>query len=343
MSASIHLARTSGALKHLNTLDLRLEVRDVYYAQGIERNNSAEHPDLNMPGVLINPSQGYGRMQTKKPLEIVEHSDRHFEYANYEQGVLYNVHRLVERDKFVEALQTDGAHVLYTGHARFGRGPCFGADSSPGEDWEDGHSPATGLFRMGYPYLAVPLPSILAHGYTANLVPSSVSLQESDCDPDLKPHLGRLKPMTAEQMGMPLDRVKVKDPEQTWWAYMGYFAQQRVPYAVLHAGWDETTTSPWDLGATEMKARVFIHFGCSTYKHNHKVVREFKGWKKEGDSGHCYFTSDLSYGHVAVFYLHHLLSYDQPSRGRAWEDSLKYAVSKTNQDLASSGWGFRLK
>lgn len=34
MSASIHhFARTSGAQKHLNTLDLRLEVRDAYYAQ----------------------------------------------------------------------------------------------------------------------------------------------------------------------------------------------------------------------------------------------------------------------------------------------------------------------
>lgn len=149
--------------------------------------------------------------------------------------------------------------------------------------------------------------------------------------------------MTAEQLGVPLQQMKVKDPAQTWWGYSAFYDQKRTTFVVLHGGWTDTTTSPFDLGGNEMKARAFHHFGCSTVKHNEQVIRNFRNFKLENDRGHCCLTTDLSNAFVTVPYFYHLFAYDKPARGRAWEDGLKYALQKTNQDLASNGFRYRLK
>ena len=51
--------------------------------------------------------------------------------------------------------------VVYSGHARYGRGPCFGPTSSyrHGNHWGTSTNPSMeGIFRMGYPYLMCWLP-----------------------------------------------------------------------------------------------------------------------------------------------------------------------------------------
>lgn len=343
MSQPLHLARTTATRDHRNTLDLRLEVRDVYYAQGIQAHDDPVWPELVVVDVLRNPSQGWGTMRSKAPLPLVEHSPQYFEYASYQQGVLYRVHRIYTRTEFSQALATEEAFVIYSGHARYGRGPCFGESDAPSEDWEDGNSAGSGLFRMGYPFLAVPVHEVIEHGYTAHAVPSSVTIAAPDCDPDFRPHVARIRPMTAEELGVPLQQMKVKDPSQTWWGYSAFYDQKRTNFVVLHAGWKNTTTSPLDLAGNEMKARVFHHFGCSTYKHHNEVIRTFRDWKLANDRRHCCLTTDLSNGFVTVFYFYNLFAYDKPARGRAWEDSLNYALQKTNQDLASNGFRYRLR
>src|SRR5262249_26872778 len=66
------------------------------------------------------------------------------EYLNHKQGVRYTIEETISKQKFMEWLKTPELHVIYMGHARYGRGPCFGAHGlnpkdpkflQAGEDW----------------------------------------------------------------------------------------------------------------------------------------------------------------------------------------------------------------
>jgi hypothetical protein len=259
--------------------------------------------------------------------------------------VRYVVRRITTRTAFKAALEEANTHVVYAGHARYGRGPCFGRGTAAdkGDHWEDGTAPDNGIFRMAYPFLAVPISEVIDHGYTANLVSSSIALSPLDADPDLRVRLGIVRPRTAEQIhpGLPA-LAKDPDPTKTWWAYRDFYDQVLQEHVVLHAGWQETTTDPLDLGATEIGARVFCHFGCTTMRHNQPIVRERKLWRREGDNRFAFFTTDLSNGTETMFYFYHLLSYPKYNQRQAWKPSLDYAVQKTNADLAANAMRHRL-
>ena len=96
---------------------------------------------------------------------------------NYMQGVKYILYFVNSKDKFIEALKTPAIMVIYAGHARYGRGPCFSdpnlhVDASkiprenpyggplcprPCENWADGTDKAKwGLFRWGIPLYSSP-------------------------------------------------------------------------------------------------------------------------------------------------------------------------------------------
>ncbi len=340
------VARTSEGFSHVNTLNTKLEQRQIVYAQGLEFHNDQLPEVLRLPEALIDPSSSFGTMTSKAPLDITRISHDEFEYKNHEQGVRYSVRRVTTRDAFKAALADPNLHVIYAGHARYGRGPCFGrgTHTDRGNQWEDGTGPDNGIYRMGYPFIAVPVSEVLDHGYQANLVSSQVPVSASQSDPDLRAHIGRLRPLPAEQIhpGLPA-LAKDPNPTQTWWAFRAFYEQVVQEHVVLHAGWEQTSTAPFDLGATEVKARVFCHFGCSTMRHNQPVLRVLKGWQKQGDNRFAFFTTDLSNGTETVFYFYHLLSYPQYSRGKAWKPSLDYAVRKTNADLAASGFRHRLR
>lgn len=341
-----YFSRTSPGQSHVNTLDLTLEDRHVFLAQGLQFHNDQMPLEWRVPESLIDPKSSFPVMQKRKALQVLVKDENNFEYKNYEQGVNYIVKRLVSRSEFQTALTTEGAHVVYAGHARYGRGPCFGRGGAhdPGEQWEDGSGPDNGLFRMGFPFLSVPREEIEHHGYTANPVESSISLSSADCEPDLRKQLSKLKRRTAGEIGAAVTgRFKDPDPQKTWWTHDGYENGKKTIFVVLHADWESTTTEPFDLGATDIRAKVFNHFGCSTLQHNEEVVRKLKGWKQEGDNRHGYFTTGLSFGLEVVFYFYHLFSYTNQGRGREWKPSIEYAVSKSNQDLAASGADYRLK
>ena len=76
--------------------------------------------------------------------------------------------------------------VIYAGHARYGRGPCFSDPAlhrydscpEPCENWGEGTDKARwGLFRWGYPYIAIPASELISYGYTARPALSTVELR----------------------------------------------------------------------------------------------------------------------------------------------------------------------
>ncbi len=162
---TLHVARTSDGLDHVNTLDLRLEDRHVFLLEGLQFHNNQLPASLQVPETLVNPKTSFGTVKSKKALAVQITDANNWEYESLEQGVRYRVQRLFTRDEFKKALETPDAHVLYSGHARFGRGPCFGFGDgkSTGEKWEDGDDDATGILRMGKPFLAIPVSDLLHH------------------------------------------------------------------------------------------------------------------------------------------------------------------------------------
>src|SRR5262245_38577355 len=116
---------------------------------------------MNKATSLIVPDAVQERLKKRK-LELLVTSGTTFSYYSQDQGVLYNVQLIYDKTEFKDALETPDLHVIYSGHSRIGRGPCFGPDifHQPSEDWEDGTEEATGLFRMGYPYVPVPVSDI---------------------------------------------------------------------------------------------------------------------------------------------------------------------------------------
>jgi len=334
---AVLVARTSEGLDHVNALvPYRIEDRLIIIAQGIEGH---EHQLDHQQWTFVN----YLR---RKNLDI-EFTNGEAVYLSHVQGVRFTV-RIVERkDEFKRYLQTENAHVIYDGHARYGRGPCFGDDPAPGEDWEDGaDSAAGGLHRMGFPFITVSVKEILKHGYTANLVRETEPLEPRD---DCHPHVRRVswRGYTLDQLdstGRLHSQVRQPVAEgERFWGYRGWLDGEGGYHVVLHAGWENTTTHPMDLGATSMQCRVFCHFGCSTLKHNQPIVRERKGWQQTGDQYYAYFTSAPSDERVGRFWLHRILSYPVFNAYEPWSGSLDYAQGKTNQDLNRAYSGYQVR
>lgn len=329
-----------------------LEIRRITLAQGIEFNNSdlRDWPYLMLPYGLLAPVSVRDKrwpksMRARGPLTIVS-SGNTFSYTSLAQGVKYIVTIVTSKKDFRNALLTKDMHVVYGGHARYGRGPCFGTSDAPGEDWENGTNPSTtGLFRMGYPFIGVPVDEILHHGYTADLVPAGVKVTADQAEPDLKPFVSNLKKLKISEIDPRLQRwAKDKSSEKRWLSYKSFEGGKIAPFVVLNAGWTRTVSAPADLGATTPQCRVFCHFGCDTKKHNQKILRDsaFKGWKKNGDDRFAFFTTAIAGIITPVYWLYHLFTYSVYSASGPWEPSLNYALSKVNVDLRLDGEGFQI-
>jgi hypothetical protein len=265
-------------------------------------------------------------------------------------------------------------HVIYDGHSRYGRGACFGTDESPGEDWENSSDPAAGpagLYRMAYPFVGVPVLDILHHEYSTDVVSVKVNPAPADreykgklhertlkqlkqgtesyirdlirkkifkdyTETELNEYLARLGSLDSwlRIVGDRVPMVSLGDalrPDDKFWAYHS----GEGPAVLLQAGWKETVTKPMDLGATDLKCRIFCHFGCSAYQHYRSILRDRKNWKKSGNTDwFAYFTHGLSVSITGPFWLYYLLTYDQFSAGKPWEPSLEYARIKTNARIA---------
>ena len=129
------------------------------------------------------------------------------EYISHVQGVRFTIEESTSKQQFITWLKTPEIHLIYMGHARYGRGPCFGAQGiSNGalvqtEDWEEGSDAVSGIFRMGYPYIGIEASEVIEHGYTCNPVKESEGRPaRADCDPDMRGYVGSLRARTPEQI-----------------------------------------------------------------------------------------------------------------------------------------------
>jgi len=108
---------------------------------------------------------------------------------------------------------------------------------------------------------------------------------------------------------------------------------------VLQAGWKDTTCSPWELDKVDLKCKVFCHFGCSSFKHFHPIVRgnNYNNWKKSGTGADqhnfAYFTTRPSNKFCTSVWLQYVLTYPYLSKGKSWEPCLEWARKKANRDL----------
>jgi len=347
------IALSGVASKAINTVTLPPEERLLVIAMGKQfRNGDSSLPlripeSFMLPGnerakTIIGSSQGvvttlgdYHPSIKKLPaIPIVRRPDGNFEYLNATQGVRYIIKIVEDKDEFVKALLTPGAHVVYAGHARYGRGPCFGVGGhSQGEMWEQGtgaHPNKDGIFRMGYPFIGVEAEEILEHGYTANLTEALTRPKAADCDPDLRPHVAELKGRTLQEIDPTIiPFVRDQDPTKKWWSY----GTAKKRFVVHNAGWENTLSAPDDVGAITPLCRVFAHLGCSTFKHNYPVVRKLKQWTHEGNERYAFWTTDLADFSAAHYWLQNVLTYGEPSAFQSLDKCLKFAVSASNKML----------
>jgi len=358
------------------TVKIRYEVRHILVAQGLDFNNAqlALYKGINRTGDTQIPN-GYLSdnlsAATPFPIEIRGTSAT---FKSVKQGVKYTIDVTTDRTEFKRKLETPEKpgtkeleywHIIYLGHSRYGRGACFGIDNSHGEDWENGSDPAagtSGLYRMGYPFVGVPIHDILHYGYHADLVSAKVSPKASDREDQTRLQVTTLaalkhstKRFIAEHSGddriqhlQPLDSLdtqlrivrdrvgtnKIGDalkPDDTFWTY----SSDGEPNVLLQAGWKETVTKPMDLGATDMKCRVFCHFGCQSWAHYGDILRLRKSWKKAGNTDRfAYFTTDVAYAVTVPFWLYYLLTYDKFNAGKPWEPSLKHARERSTEKIS---------
>jgi hypothetical protein len=356
MGMGAFLGRTTADILSGGTLGITPEIRNIVLAQGIQFTNAdqASDPFSVLPKGLTEPASGRASwppcMRTRAPLAITTTASG-FEYTDLVQGVKFVVKIVTAKDAFRAALLTPGVHVVYDGHARYGRGPCFGILPVPGtvsvtEDWEEGTNPSTtGIFRMGYPFIGVPMEEVLTHGYTCNLVEDTVTVNVADCDPDTRPYVSALHAKHAVDIDSRLPaQAKDKSAAKRWWAYRAWEDGRTQWHVLLKAGWTGTTSAPFDLGATTPTCRVFCHFGCETFRHNHPILRGagFKNWRKSGDDKFAYFTTNLSSGPTVTCWLYHLFTYPKRNSFHEWEPSLTHALNETNKDLSHNGETFRL-
>lgn len=351
-SAVVALAGSASQL--LSSVTLPLEERVIYYALGKEFRNGDPSLPFLIPQIFQKDGKERGKILSMDEnglpctladehvsikdlpaIPLVKKANGDWEYSNFVQGVRFVIRIIDDKDEFVKALLTPKAHVIYSGHARYGRGPCFGSGGHrPGEAWEEGsgaHPNKDGIFRMGYPYIGIPVEEIIEHGYTANLAEAVSRPKASECDPDLAPHVAALTGRTAAALHPSLlAKLRVKDPNKKWWSYR---AGRRSELHVVHrAGWEKTLSDPDDIGAITPTCRVFSHMGCSTFRHNYPVVRgaKMKNWTQSGNERYAFWTDDLADWAPDHYFFQALLTYDQFNAHQPLKASLADARDKAN-------------
>lgn len=175
------------------TLALPREKRLIVVAQGIEFHNSelpfdiSKNENWRVPECLRDHASNPRSDLKIGGLNLVSSTEALYDAA--EQNVTYRILVTTSKQEFHQYLEGTHANsadypgnvlVVYGGHARYGRGPCLGTSSAHGNRWGTGGDPRIeGIFRMGYPYLMVPVTEILTHQYLAMIARQATS------DPDL--------------------------------------------------------------------------------------------------------------------------------------------------------------
>lgn len=320
--------------EYRNTLSDRSPADKQAYAESIGRLKGYIVPD----GLQLDSANGeYRRL-----------NDFEFEYRNDLQKVLYRVLIRETKDAFIEALRTPDVMVVYSGHARYGRGPCFGPSTAPGDDWELGQDPARGgIYRMGYPIVAVHASEIVEHGYSFYPVSTddfaiTEGVPHRLLHPDVHPFKiwrDRLpKSIAGRALSLsPYGETGGFDAGREVWMIPG-----GDPEILIWAGWKDSVGNPHELAATDMQCKAVLFFACSTALHWKKNLRELHGWQKSGDDRHAYFTSDVSDAKLDKYWYESVLNYDKDNAHRGWGEVLTHAMQQSNKRLAAAGEIYRV-
>ena len=332
---SLTASRQHSASTTHTTLSPVYETRQIAIAHGMEF-----HVDQISPNAVF---QQYLDKRLGRYPAVQKISDT--EYLNHNQRVRFVFQETTLRTVLKTWLATPELHVVYDGHARYGRGPCFGRYPVTGrqsDDWEDGTTADSGIFRLGYAFIGIPISEVIEHGYHANLVKESDGLPDRGaCHPHLRRHISPKTIARRPEHIHPelIHHLRSHTPGDRYWVYGGKDDEDgtRERYAVHYAGWRDTVTPHFELHAVDMKCRVFTHLGCSSYIHNYPVVRKLAGWQHEGNERYAYWTTRSSYEEAYSRWLMHIVTYDEDNAFISWKQSLDYAVEQTNIDLRNIG------
>jgi hypothetical protein len=298
------------------------EQREIIYARGLDFN----HGDPTMDDSWQVPEA----MNDRLGGTLQNAGANTWTYRNDAQEVDYTVRVVNTRRAFKDALETEGAMVVYGGHSRYGRGTCFGTDRGPGDQWENGNpdgSSSNGIFRLGYPYVPVDVHDVEAHQYHFTPIPAE----------NPRPRMGyprsefyrSLSPITLPTALQSLVKSGHASPTHRYWGY-GSGAHAKL---IMVAGYENTESDPFDLGAVNMSCRVFCHFGCSTFAHFYRLVRRVYGWSRDGDNRFAYWTTKDAVIITPILWIYHVLTYGRLSRGQPWAPLMSYAASNTNTSI----------
>jgi hypothetical protein len=269
-------------------------------------------------------------------------------YLNSDQRVRYEIEIIHSKREFKSALTTEGIIVVYGGHSRYGRGTSFdtysGRYNHHGEQWEDGTSADNGNFRLGYPYVGIPLEDIEHHQYhCAPLAveiprPTTTRRHPRRTHPEVP---GRLSRVTMPENLRRFVQVEFASPSHQYW---GYTRSSKV-HVLLTAGWTGSCAAPYDIGATDLQCRTFCHFGCSSKKHFWNIVRrpDYKDYRRNRPptDKFAYFTREPA-NWKTIYWMYFLMAYDRPNSATHWWDSHEYAKRMTNRRLRREDMDFRI-
>ena len=270
------------------------------------------------------------------------------EYISHDQHVRYTIEIVRTKQQFKTALETPGIHVVYSGHARRGRGPCFGLSAASGDNWEMGTDAGftnTGIFRMGFPLIGIPIGAdIKEHGYHFLPALSSVELNDDNCHPEI-PLARSGKRGGPRPVAIPNDlKQKVLDQGQPVLEGENYWGfGSRDLNLLLVADWQNSLSTPMDLGSTDIQCKCASFLGCSTLKHWHPIVRVRKGFKQNGDDGFAYFIDRISDARVDPMWMANWFKYPERNDFESWEPSLEFCRARCNKALAAMGAGYLIK
>jgi len=358
----VHVARAAADALKVNVVNTNFEIRELVVAQGLQFHNDDLERRYRFLG-QTDPAQLANLNQFTIPRslandfpDIVIQDDNNAVFISDAQRVEFRIRVINTKDAFKTALETPGIHVIYTGHARWGRGPCFGPElpvnlankdgqEITGDNWEMGEDPVRfGLFRMGHPFVGLPFSELDDHQYRMRPVPTTQKVNPADIDKSIT-NPNSLRPVSLR--GSRFENFILDPVVDSYWGCTTI----EGPGLLLFAGFENTPPlpppfisppQPMDLGATDLKCRCFSLQACETFDHFHPILRKRKGFTRTETEGFAYFTTDLSNTTLNRAYIGSLFEFPERNDFKSWFPSLEFAKNRTNQKLAAMRQKFRL-
>lgn len=270
-------------------------------------------------------------------------------YVSRDQQVTYELTIVHRRSEYKQALEDEDAIVCYGGHSRYGRGAVFDQYDGPvdphGNHWGDGRTgdQDTGIFRLGFPFVAIPFSDVEHHEYDFSPMP----VENGPMPRRQRRHPWNYHPEAtrrARRITLPESlrshvKLQHRSASHQYWGFT-----HRGETSIFHvAGWEDTVASPMDIGATELGCRTFCHFGCSSRTHYWNIIRrrEYKNYSRSRppNRGLAYFTTAPSTS-KSVYWLLNLLAYTGSNSPSQYYECHEYAKQMANRRLRTERAGF---